>query len=74
MAEKLVVVAQFPDYIGAEMARQALAGGGLEAVVTGANASSICPLPVVEGPQVQVLESQVRRARRILTSHQAQEL
>lgn len=74
MAEKLVVVAQFPDYIGAEMARQTLAGDGIEAVVTGANASSIYPLPAVEGPELQVLESQVRRARRILTSHQAQEL
>ena len=73
MAEKLVAVAQFPDYIGAEMARQMLAGGGIEAVVTGANASNVCSLPAVEGPQVQVLESQVRRARRILMSHQAQE-
>jgi hypothetical protein len=74
MAEKLVVIAQFPDYIGAEMARQTLAGGGIEAIVTGANASSVYPLPAIEGPELQVLESQVRRACRILKSHQAQEL
>jgi len=74
MADKLVVIARFSDYIEAEMARQALADGGIEAVVTGANASSVCPLPAVEGPELQVLESRARRARRILGSGQGQEL
>ena len=74
MAEKLIAIARFSDYIEAEMARQTLADGGVEGVVTGANASSVCPLPAVEGPELQVLESQARRARRILTSGQRQEL
>lgn len=74
MADKLVVIAQFSDYIEAEMARQTLADGGVEAVVTGANASSVYPVPAIEGPELQVLESQARRARRILKFHQGQEL
>ncbi len=74
MAEKLVVIARFSDYIDAEMARQQLADGGVEGVVTGANASSLYPVPAVEGPELQVLESQARRARRILASGQEQEL
>lgn len=74
MAEKLVVIARFSDYIEAEMARQTLADGGIEAVVTGANASSVYPVPAIEGPEVQVLDSQARKARRILNFHQGQEL
>jgi hypothetical protein len=61
MAEKLVVIARFSD-------------GGIEAVVTGANASSVYPVPAIEGPEVQVLDSQARKARRILKFHQGQEL
>jgi hypothetical protein len=73
MAEKLVVIAQFPDYIQAEMAKQQLADDGIQAVVTGVNAANIYSLPAVEGPELQVLESQAEKAREILKSQQRQE-
>lgn len=73
MAERLVVIAQFPDYIEAEMARQTLADCGIEAIVTGANASSVYPVPAIEGPELHVPESQAREAREILESRQEQE-
>jgi hypothetical protein len=38
VAEKLVTVTQFANYIEAEMARQLLADYGIEAVATGTNA------------------------------------
>lgn len=73
MAEKLVVIAQFPDYIQAEMAKQRLADDGIQAVVTGVNASNMYSLPAVEGPELQVLESQAEKAREILESRQGRE-
>ena len=68
MADKLVTIAQFTDYIEAEMAKQLLADYGIEAVATGENASNIYSIPAVEGPELQVLESQAQQAREILES------
>jgi hypothetical protein len=65
-------VAQFADYIQAEMAKQLLAEHRIKAIVTGANAS-VTYGPVVEGPELQVLESQAERAREILESSHRQE-
>jgi len=73
MDEKLVKIAQFADYIEAEMALQVLADYGIKAVVTGQNASNIYPIPAVEGPELQVLQSQAEQARQILESHKQQE-
>jgi len=73
MADKLVTIAQFTDYIEAEMARQLLADYGIEAVATGENASNICSIPAVEGPEIQVPESQAQKAREILQSRNKQE-
>ncbi len=73
MADKLVTIAQFPSYIEAEMAKQLLADYGIESVATGENASNIYSIPAVEGPELQVLESQARRALEILESHDKQE-
>lgn len=72
MTEKLVVVAQFPDYIQAEMAKQRLADDGIQAVVTGVNAANLYSLPAVEGPELHVLESQAEKAREILEFQQEQ--
>ena len=69
MADKLVTIAQFTNYIEAEMARQLLADYGIKAVVTGQHASNIYPIPAVEGPELQVLESQAQQAREILELH-----
>jgi len=69
MADKLVIIAQFSNYIEAELARQLLADYGIEAIATGENASNIYSIPAVEGPELQVLESQAQQAREILESH-----
>jgi len=68
VADKLVTIAQFTNYIEAELARQLLADYGIEAVATGENASNIYSIPAVEGPELQVLESQAQQAREILES------
>jgi len=73
MADKLVTIAQFADYIEAEMAKQLLADYGIEAVATGENASNIYSIPAVEGPELQVLESQAQQALEILESHKKKE-
>lgn len=73
MDEKLVKIAEFADYIEAEMALQLLADYGIKAVVTGQNASNIYPIPAIEGPELQVLQSQAEQARQILELHKQQE-
>jgi len=71
--DKLVTVAQFRDYIEAEMAKQLLADYKIEAVVTGENAAILYPISGTEGPELQVLEKDARRAREILESQEKQE-
>ena len=73
MADKLVTIGQFSNYIEAEMAKQLLADYGIKAVVTGDNAANIYMIPAVEGPELQVLESQAKRAQEILESNESQE-
>ena len=73
MAERLVTIAQFSSYIEAEMAKQLLADYGIEAVATGENASNIYLIHAVEGPELQVFESQAQKAREILESQNKQE-
>ncbi len=73
MDDKLVTIAQFPSYIEAEMARQLLADYGIKSVATGENASDMFSLPAVEGPELQVPESQAQQAREILESQKEQE-
>jgi hypothetical protein len=73
MTDRLVTIAQFPSSIEAELTRQLLADHGIEAVVTGANASNVCPTPAIEMPELQVLESQFERAKEILDSSEQQE-
>ena len=73
MADRLIVIAQFANYIEAEMAKQSLADHGIKAVVTGANASNVYSVPAVEGPELQVLEDQAQEAREILEPHNGRE-
>jgi len=75
MADKLVTVAQFADYIEAEMAKQLLADYGIEAVATGENASNIYSgMPALGGfCKLETLESQAEEALKILESHKKQE-
>ena len=73
MGDRLVTIAQFGDYIAAELAKQQLADFGIEAVVTGANAANIyAGFPCIEGPELQVLESKAREAMEILESSKGQ--
>jgi hypothetical protein len=73
MGDKLVTIAQFANYIEAELAKQQLADFGVEAVVTGSNAANIYSgLPFIEGPELQVLESRAEEAMEILESSKGQ--
>ncbi|MDD5064029.1 MAG: DUF2007 domain-containing protein [Phycisphaerae bacterium] len=75
MGDRLVKIAQFGNYIEAELAKQQLADSGVEAIVTGANASNMYGgLPSIEGPELQVLESRAKEALEILESSKGQEL
>ena len=73
MADKLVTIAQFADYIEAEMAKQLLADYEIEAVVVGENAANLYPISGVEGPELQVLEKNAQQALQILESQKEQE-
>ena len=74
MADKLVTIARFIDYIEADLAKQLLDDFGIESVVTGQNASNMYSgVLAIEGPELQVLESQAERAREILESNKKQE-
>lgn len=73
MDDKLVTIAQFANYIEAEMARQLLLDYGIKAIATGENASNMYSLPAVEGPELQVPESQANQAQEILKSQKEQE-
>lgn len=73
MDEKLVTIAEFTDYIEAEMAKQLLADYEIEAVVTDENAANLYPISGVVGPELQVFEKDAQRAREILEAREKQE-
>jgi len=73
MGDRLVTIAQFANYIEAELAKQQLADFGIEAVVAGANAANVYSgLPFIELPELQVLESRAKEALEILESSKGQ--
>jgi hypothetical protein len=74
MAVKLVTIAQFDDYIEAELAKQLLADYGISAVVTGLNASNLFSMPAIEMPKLEVPEDQAQKAKEILQSDEKKEL
>ena len=73
MADKLVTIAQFRDYIEAELAKQRLDDFGIESVVTGQNAANVYSVPTIAAATLQTFERQAQRAREILESHKKQE-
>ena len=74
MAEKLVTIAQFTDYIEAEMAKQLLDDFGIKSVVTGQNVANIYSgLPTLADLKLQTFESQAQKALEILESQGKQE-
>jgi hypothetical protein len=72
MADKLVTIAEFADYIEAEMVKQLLDDYGVKSVVTEENAANLYPVSGVAGPELQVLEKDAQRAREILESRKEQ--
>ena len=66
MSEKLVTIAEFADYIQADLARQILEDFDIKAVVTGQNAANALSGYGVGGPTLQVIESQAAEAIEIL--------
>jgi len=74
VAEKLVTIAQFTDYIEAEMAKQLLDDFGIKSVVTGQNVANIYSgLPTLADLKLQTFESQAQKALEILESQGKQE-
>ncbi len=74
MAEKLVTIAQFTDYIQADLAKQLLDDFAIKSVVTGQNLANIFPgLPALGDVELQTLESQAQQALEILESHKKKE-
>jgi len=69
MADKLVTIARFTDYIEAEMAKQLLDDFGIKSVVTGQNVATVYSgVPAVTNIELQTLESQAEKALEILQS------
>jgi hypothetical protein len=69
MADKLVTIARFTDYIEAEMAKQLLDDFGIESVVTGQNVATLYSgVPAAINIELQTLESQAEKALEILQS------
>ena len=73
MADKLVTITQFSDYIEASLAKQLLDDFGIESVVTGQNAANIYSVPAIAEIDLQVLDSQAQQAREILESQKSGE-
>jgi len=73
MADKLVTIAQFQDYIEADLAKQLLEDFGIKSIVAGQNFANIYPLPAIAEISLQVLESQAQQAMEILESDKKQE-
>ncbi len=73
MADRLVTIARFTDYIEADLAKQLLDDFGIESVVTGQNVANIYSgLPGLVDLELQTFESQAEQAREILESHRKQ--
>ena len=68
MADKLVKIAQFEDYIQAELAKQLLEDFGIKAFVTGGNVSNVYSIPTLGWAEIQVPQSESNRALEILNS------
>jgi chemotaxis protein CheY-P-specific phosphatase CheC len=67
MSEKLVTIAEFADYIQADLARQLLEDFDIKAVVTGQYTTNL--FSGIEGSILQVMESQAAEAIEILESN-----
>ena len=65
---KLITVARYPDYIKAELARQALEDCGIKAILTGMNSANVYSLPTIAEVELQVEQKNADEALEILDS------
>ncbi len=74
MADNLITIARYANYIEAELARQMLEDNGIKSVVTGQNASNMfMGVPAIAGPELQVLQSRSEKALKILEAEKEQQ-
>ncbi len=73
MAEKLVTIGKFADYIEADLAKQLLDDFGIKSVVTGQNVANVFPGMAAVDVELQTFESQAQQALEILESHKKKE-
>ena len=74
MHEKLVTVADFNDYIEADLAKQLLEDFGIQAIVKGSNVSNIfAAISAVQRPKLQTMETNAKKAREILDANKNKE-
>jgi hypothetical protein len=66
---KLVTIAQYANSAEASLAKQVLADFGIAAVLTGENFSVMYPVPSLAKLELQVLETQARKAREVLQAN-----
>ncbi len=67
--DKLVTVAQYTNSAEASLAKQVLADFGIESVLTGENFSVMYPVPSLAKVELQVLDTQARKARSVLQAN-----
>ena len=74
MEDKLVTVAQFGNYVDAELAKQKLADYGIESAIMGENAGiAYTGAPAAQDIELQTLESKAKEAVDILEGREPQE-
>ena len=69
MAERLVTIAEFPDYFRAELAKQILDDSGIRSAVMGENAANVYSIAALGRVYLQVFEGDEQKALEILQSH-----
>lgn len=73
MSDKLITIAQFENYLEANLARQMLEEGGIKSAVTGQNAANVFSgLPAVGFIELQVFEKDAEKALEILNANPEQ--
>jgi hypothetical protein len=68
MKSKLVTIAEFANYMEAELSKQTLAGFGIQAVVVGGNTANVYSGLAFAKAELQVLQTQAEEALDILQS------
>ena len=73
MADKLVTIAKFADYIKANLAKQLLDDFGIKSIVADQNTTNIYSVSAIAEISLQVFERQAKQAQEILESQESQE-